>query len=440
MKEATNFLNNLLNKNDTIVVGVSGGPDSMCLLSMLLNLKDRYNLKIICAHVNHKLRKKSEKEKIFVENFCINNNIIFEYTELEYENGFSESIAREKRYNFFDELAKKYHAKYLMTAHHGDDEIETIMMRIVRGSNLKGYIGIPKISDNGNYKIVRPLLYMDKDSIIKYLKDNKVKYVIDKSNKSDKYTRNRYRKHLLPFLKKEDKNVHLKFLKYSEVLEKNNNYIKYILENNIKNIVNNNTIDLNKLNKEDEFIKERIIEYVIEEIQKEYIFNINDEQFNNIIKLTNTKGNKEIDLKDGFVARVSYNKLYIEKKKESNKYKYILDKDIIILDKYSFKFIKDSKIKSNYIIRLDSNDVKLPLIIRTKEDGDRIRVKNLNGSKKVKDILIDSKIDIKERREYPIVCDSKNDIIWIPGIKKSIYDKEISEKYDIIIKCERKNI
>ncbi len=440
MKEATNFLNNLLNKNDTIVVGVSGGPDSMCLLSMLLNLKDRYNLKIICAHVNHKLRKKSEKEKIFVENFCINNNIIFEYTELEYENGFSESIAREKRYNFFDELAKKYHAKYLMTAHHGDDEIETIMMRIVRGSNLKGYIGIPKISDNGKYKIVRPLLYMDKDSIIKYLKDNKVKYVIDKSNKSDKYTRNRYRKHLLPFLKKEDKNVHLKFLKYSEVLEKNNNYIKYILENNIKNIVNNNTIDLNKLNKEDEFIKERIIEYVIEEIQKEYIFNINDEQFNNIIKLTNTKGNKEIDLKDGFVARVSYNKLYIEKKKESNKYKYILDKDIIILDKYSFKFIKDSKIKSNYIIRLDSNDVKLPLIIRTKEDGDRIRVKNLNGSKKVKDILIDSKIDIKERREYPIVCDSKNDIIWIPGIKKSIYDKEISEKYDIIIKCERKNI
>lgn len=440
MKEATNFLNNLLNKNDTIVVGVSGGPDSMCLLSMLLNLKDRYSLKIICAHVNHKLRKKSEKEKKFVENFCINNNIIFEYTELEYENGFSESIAREKRYNFFDKLVKKYHAKYLMTAHHGDDEIETIMMRIVRGSNLKGYIGIPKISDNGNYKIVRPLLYMDKDSIIKYLKDNKVKYVIDKSNKSDKYTRNRYRKHLLPFLKKEDKNVHLKFLKYSEVLEKNNNYIKYILENNIKNIVNNNTIDLNKLNKEDEFIKERIIEYVIEEIQKEYIFNINDEQFNNIIKLTNTKGNKEIDLKDGFVARVSYNKLYIEKKKESNKYKYILDKDIIILDKYSFKFIKDSKIKSNYIIRLDSNDVKLPLIIRTKEDGDRIRVKNLNGSKKVKDILIDSKIDIKERREYPIVCDSKNDIIWIPGIKKSIYDKEISEKYDIIIKCERKNI
>ena len=440
MKEATNFLNNLLNKNDTIVVGVSGGPDSMCLLSMLLNLKDRYNLKIICAHVNHKLRKKSEKEKIFVENFCINNNIIFEYTELEYENGFSESIAREKRYNFFDKLAKKYHAKYLMTAHHGDDEIETIMMRIVRGSNLKGYIGIPKISNNGNYKLVRPLLYMDKDIIIKYLKDNKVKYVIDKSNKSDKYTRNRYRKHLLPFLKKEDKNVHLKFLKYSEVLEKNNNYIKYILENNIKNIVNNNIIDLNKLNKEDEFIKERIIEYVIEEIQKEYIFNINDEQFNNIIKLTNTKGNKEIDLKDGFVARVSYNKLYIEKKKESNKYKYILDKDIIILDKYSFKFIKDSKIKSNYIIRLDSNDVKLPLIIRTKEDGDRIRVKNLNGSKKVKDILIDSKIDIKERREYPIVCDSKNDIIWIPGIKKSIYDKEISEKYDIIIKCERKNI
>ena len=229
MKEAEIFLNNLLNKNDTIVLGVSGGPDSMCLLSMLLKYKDKYNLKIICAHVNHKVRKESEEEKVFVENYALINNIIFEYTELEYEDGFSEDIARKKRYKFFDELVSKYNAKYLMTAHHGDDEIETIMMRIVRGSNLKGYAGIPKISNNGKYKIVRPLLYMSKDEIIKYLDDNSIKYVVDKSNDSEKYTRNRYRKHMLPFLKSEDKDVHLKFLKYSEALKKNNNYIKIIL-------------------------------------------------------------------------------------------------------------------------------------------------------------------------------------------------------------------
>ena len=440
MKEAEIYLNKLLNKNDTLVVGVSGGPDSMCLLSMLLKLKNKYNLKIICAHVNHKLRKESENEKKFVENYAVINNIIFEYTELSYENGFSESIAREKRYKFFDELIKKYNAKYLMTAHHGDDLIGTILMRIVRGSNLKGYIGIPKISDNGFYKVVRPLLYLDKEEILDYLKNNNIKYVIDKSNKCEKYTRNRYRKHLLPFLKKEEKNVHLKFLKYSEVLEKNNNYIKHILDNKIKDIVNNNIIDIKKLKKEDTFIQEKIIEHVIENIQKDYIFNINDEQFRNIIKLINTNRNKEIDLKDNFIARCSYGKLYIEKKKKTEEYEYILDNDLKILNKYNFKFVKNSDCKSNNIIRLNSKEIKLPLIVRTKKDGDKIKVKNLNGTKKVKDILIDSKIDKKERYEYPLVCDSKNDIIWIPGIKKSIYDKEISEKYDIIIKYERKNI
>lgn len=440
MKEAEIFLNNLLNKNDTIVLGVSGGPDSMCLLSMLLKYKDKYNLKIICAHVNHKVRKESEEEKVFVENYALINNIIFEYTELEYEDGFSEDIARKKRYKFFDELASKYNAKYLMTAHHGDDEIETIMMRIVRGSNLKGYAGIPKISNNGKYKIVRPLLYMSKDEIINYLDDNSIKYVIDKSNDSEKYTRNRYRKHMLPFLKNEDKDVHLKFLKYSEALEKNNNYIKRVLENKINNIVHNNIIDINLLLKEDEFIQEKIIEFVIENIQKDYIFNISDEQFKNIINLLKKRNNREINLSDNFIARISYDKLYIEKKKKINEYNYILDNDISVLNKYSFKFIDKSDKKSNNIIRLNSKEIRLPLIIRTRKDGDKIKVKNLNGTKKVNDIFIDKKMDSVERCEYPLVCDSKNDIIWIPGIKKSIFDKDISEKYDIIIEYVEENI
>ena len=433
MKEAEIFLNNLLNKNDTLVVGVSGGPDSMCLLSMLLKLKDKYNLKIICAHVNHKVRKESDDEKTFVENYALKSNIIFEYTELEYEDGFSEDIARKKRYKFFDELLSKYNAKYLLTAHHGDDEIETIMMRIVRGSNLKGYVGISKISDNGKYKIIRPLLYLNKEEIIKYLDDNRIKYVVDKSNTDEKYTRNRFRKHLLPFLKREESNVHLKFLKFSEALEKNNNYIKRVLENKIDKIVHNNIIDIDELLKEDEYIQEKIIEYIIENIQKDYIFNISDEQLKNIMNLLHNKGNKEINLANNFIARVSYNKLYIEKKKEVEEYNYILDKDITILNKYNFRFIDSSNSKSNNVIRLNSKDIKLPLIVRTKKDGDKIKVKNLNGTKKVKDIFIDSKMDYIERCEYPIVCDSKNDIIWIPGIKKSIFDKEISEKYDIII-------
>lgn len=439
MKEAIGFLNSILNTNDTLVVAVSGGPDSMLLLSLLNDFKNKYKLKIICAHVNHKVRKESEEEAIFVENYCQTNNIIFEYKIIEKytNNKFSETEARNIRYSFFEEIVKKYNAKYLFTAHHGDDLIETIMMRIVRGSNLKGYMGITKISDKKYYKLVRPLLYLDKEEILSYLKINNIKYVIDKSNSDESYTRNRYRKYILPFLKKEDKNVHQKFLKFSEELESNNNYIKKVIIEKYNKIVNNNCINIKLLLNEEEFIQIKVIEYLIENIQEAEIFDISKKQLNNILKLVNSNNkNCEIDLCNGFICRKSYHNLYIEKKESITEYNYIFNDNLDILKKFRFKIIKSSNLKSNNILRINSSEIKLPLIIRTKKHGDKIKVKNLNGTKKVKDIFIDEKLDLIIRKEYPIVTDSNDTILWIPGIKKSIFDKEKNENYDIIIKYE----
>lgn len=436
MKETFNYLKKLLKKDDVVVVATSGGPDSMCLLNVLNSLKTENNIKIICAHVNHGLREESTSEALFVKEYCEKNNLVFEYLKIEsYQNNkFSEQEARNRRYKFFDELAIKYQAQFLMTAHHGDDLIETILMRIVRGSNLKGYIGIPKVSKNDNYQIIRPLLRLSKKDIIEYLEKNKIDYVVDKSNESENYTRNRYRKHMLPFLKSEDARVHLKFLKYSEELEALKKYVDKDIKTKIKEIYVENYIVINKLLENDEYLQEKIVEYIIEDIQKREIFNINDKQFANIMKLIKAKGNKEIDLADNFIARKSYNKLYIEKKRENKSYKYFFENELTILNKYKFCKIKNSNDKSNFVIRLNSKEIELPLIIRTKQIGDKMAIKNLSGTKKLKDIFIDCKMDMKIRNEYPIVCDSKNNIIWIPGIKKSIFDKEINEKYDIILR------
>ena len=436
MKDTLEFLNQLLKKDNTIIVACSGGPDSMCLLDIINSYKDKLNLKVVCAHVNHGLRKESIKEAEFVKKYCDKNNITFEYMEIKnYKNNkFSEQEGREKRYGFFKELITKHQAKYLMTAHHGDDLIETILMRIVRGSNIKGYAGIPRISENDDYSIVRPLLNINKEEIIEYLNKNNIKYVVDKSNKNQKYTRNRFRKHMLPFLKKEDNMIHLKFLKYSDELEKVKNYINLEVKNKIKEIYVENYIVINKLLEENDFLQEKIIEYVIEDIQKREIFDISDKQFNNIMKLIRNKQNKEINLSNGFIARKSYNKFYIEKKEFIKKYKYILNSNLKIANKFNIKYIKVSNEKSNFVIRLNSKELTLPLIVRPKEEGDKISVKNLKGTKKVKDIFINSKVDAKKREIYPVVTDSKNKVIWIPGIKKSIFDKEINEKYDIILK------
>jgi len=441
MKDTEKFLLENLNENEKVVIACSGGPDSMCLLHVLNTLKEKLNLVLICAHVNHSLRKESEEEARFVKEYCENNSIIFEYFIIDgYKNDkFSENEARSKRYVFFDNVIKKYNANILMTAHHGDDLIETILMRMVRGSNLKGYVGIPRISVNNKYKIVRPLLNLTKENILEYLKDNNIDYVVDKSNDSDKYTRNRFRKQLLPFLKKEDINVHLKFLKYSSELENTNKYINRIIGNKKDVVFKNNCIIISEFLKEDEYLQEKILEYIIEEIQKEYIFDISDNQFNNIMKLINTNSNKTINLSNNFIARKSYDKLYIEKINNQKKYLYVFEDSINILNKYKFETIKSTSDKSNNILRINSKEIKLPILIRTREDGDKIKVKNLSGTKKVKDIFIDSKIDSLKRSEYPIVTDSENNVIWIPGLKKSIFDKDINEKYDIIIKYTEEN-
>ena len=157
MEEVYNFIKNKigLEPNDTIVVGVSGGPDSMALLYILNEFKKKLDLKIVCAHVNHNKRVESEQEKIDLENYCKANNIIFEYIKItKWGDDNFHNEARSVRYNFFEELVMNYGAKYLMTAHQGDDLIETILMRIVRGSTLKGYSGFSRIVDKGTYKIV----------------------------------------------------------------------------------------------------------------------------------------------------------------------------------------------------------------------------------------------------------------------------------------------
>ncbi len=430
MNEVLTFLNKLLNSKDTLILGVSAGPDSMCLLHLL---KNNFPNKLICAYVNHGVRKDALKEAEFLKTYCIDNNIIFEYMEIkEYQkNKFSESEGRRKRYQFFIELLNKYQAKYILTAHHANDLEETILMRLTRGSNLKGYIGIPRVN---NY-LVRPLLTVTKKEILEYNKLNNIKYFLDYTNDDTNYTRNRFRKKIIPLFEEEDINVHKKFIKFSEELSKYNNYVNNIIKDKIKDIYNNGIIYIDKLNKEDSFIQEKIIEYVIENIQKDEIFDINDKNKKDLMQLIKEKKNKQIDLGNGFVGRRSYNNLIIEKNNIIEDYNYEFNNYIKVLDKYVIEKCDNSNDKSNNIIRLNSKELSLPLYIRNIHNDDVMIVKNMVNSKKVMDIFKNAKIDIKLRKTYPIVVDAKNTIIWLPKVKKSIFDKEISEKYDIILKC-----
>ena len=433
------LLNNIrLKYGDTIVVGVSGGPDSMALLHILMRLKTALDLQIIVAHVNHNTGRKGQlEEQKFVETYCKNNSIIFETMIIEeYGDDNFHNEARSIRYSYFTKLVKKYNAKYVFTAHHADDLIETILMRIVRGSTLKGYSGFSEIVKMDNYTIIRPLIHYTKDEIYNYLNKNKIKYMIDSSNEKDIYTRNRFRKYIVPKFKKEDKMVHEKFYKFSKTLLEYNDYIDKQVAKKYKKICPDNVINIEEFLKQEKLIQTKIIFLMLEKIYQDDLMLITDKHCEIIYNLIlSNKPNLTIHLPNNIHAIKAYNTLELSKIDIKNDvYEIQIEEFINLPNGKNIEIIKSSKLDDNNICRLDSKTIKLPLYVRNRHDGDKITVKGMLGRKKISDIFIDCKISSKDRQIWPVVCDADDNIIWLPGLKKSKFCKEKEEKCDIILK------
>ena len=439
MEEVYRFINrNLeLSSNDTVVVGVSGGPDSMALLYILNDFKEDIGFKLVCAHVNHNKRIESEQEKIDLEKYCKKNNIIFEYLKItKWGDDNFHNEARSVRYNFFESLIENYGAKYLMTAHQGDDLIETILMRIVRGSTLKGYSGFSSIVDKGTYKIIRPLISVTKDQIMEFNHKNNIEYATDQSNNEDHYTRNRYRHKVLPFLKGEEKQVHKKFLKFSETLLENSNYIDNEANKVFNRVVQDASLDIERFKQLDKVIQTKIIYNILERIYGDDLLIIGDAHVDLIFDLINSnKANSIIHLPNNVIIIKSYDELtFSYDDEEDDEYEIEIGNIVSLPNGKIIERIEFTNDNSNNVIKLSSNEVSLPLYVRNRRNGDKIAVKGLNGHKKVSDIFIDEKIKVNDRKSWPVVLDSEDNIVWLPGLKKSKLDKKNSEEYDIILK------
>lgn len=437
MDNVLKFIDNLnINESDTVVVACSFGPDSMYMLYVL---NKYFKCQVVCAHVNHKMRASSEQEYVDLKNYCEQNNIIFEGTEiLNYEkcDNFHE-YARNFRYTYFESIVKKYHAKYLFTAHHGDDLTETILMHILRGGSIYGYSGFDFIVEKQGYKIVRPLIYLSKSEIEKYDTILHIPYAIDESNLEDHYTRNRFRHHVLPFLKEEDASAHLKFLKFSMNLKECTSFLDKYCYDILDKIYKEKVLDLIEFNKLDIYIKKEIIYKILMRIYNNNLSVLNSKHVENILNLINSNNpNGYINIPNNICVLKEYDKLIFNYKNNFTSYDYVLTKELVTpLGRISI--IKESDDASNNTIRLKSKDICMPIHVRCKKDGDKIEVKNMIGTKKVSDIFIDSKISRNKRVEYPIVTDHTGKVLWIPGIKKSKFDIEKNEVYDIILKYEK---
>lgn len=419
--------NNLFTIDKPIVCATSGGADSICLLHILHDL----GYKVILAHVNHNKRKESIIEEEAMFNLATKLNIPFELFDYHYDNNDNfHNDSHNARYDFFRRVADRYNTNIIATAHHSDDQIETVLMKIMEGSNLYGYGGIAVCNDDGRYKIIRPLLCVNKNQIYEYANKMNYQYFEDSSNQEDNFLRNRLRHHIIPKLKEECPDLNNKILEYSIQAHEAFSYIRKESINYLDS--NKNKILINDFIKFDIALKKDIISLLLER------FNItkNNNLILNIIDLLdNTNGEKQYKLSNNNILIRSYDVAYIKVNNKIQIEPKSLDitNSTIYNDKYKFYFTKQTPINEKYI-KLCYNDIELPFIIRSKQNGDTIEL-NV-GNKKVSRIFIDSKTPASVRAEVPIITDSKGKILWIYDLCKSKDVFEQKNKGNIYLVCE----
>ncbi|WP_074116346.1 tRNA lysidine(34) synthetase TilS [Clostridioides difficile] len=434
---------NLIQKGDKIVLGLSGGPDSVCLLHVLNRLKKDFNIEIYAAHLNHQIRGiEAQKDALYVSKLCEDMGIIFfvksinvpKYCENE---GLSlEEGARKLRYEMFYEIKDKIKANKIAIGHNLNDQAETVMMRIMRGTGLKGLKGIDYIRDNC---IIRPILDVERNEIEEYCEAYNLNPRIDKTNLENIYTRNKIRLDLLPYMKDNfNSNVIESIVRMSNSLKSDNDYIEKEAEAKFREVSNIKEKGFVEINLDDfvclhDAIKVRVLRNSIKHILRDTNF-VDQRHIEDIMSLEdNSKVNKMLTLpRNIFVYRkkdsiILTNEEIVNEEIEfyynvpSNGFikikelKQIIETQVMSIDRYkSMKLDNSSK-------GFDFNKVKGGIVIRSRRQGDKIKL--AMGSKKVKDLFIDLKIPREERCKIPIITDSEGIIC--------VGDYKISENYKI---------
>ena len=312
---------NLINEGEKIVVGVSGGPDSICLINVLNEIRNEgiINFDLVVCHINHMIREEAESDEKFVENYCKEKQIPF-YAKREKvvkvaksKKIGTEEAGREVRYNFCNEILKKTNANKIATAHTKNDNAETVLMNLIRGSGTSGLKGIKPIRDN---IYIKPLIDISRDEIEEYCEERKLQPRHDKTNDENVYTRNKVRNILIPLIKEKfNPNIVDTIDRLSKLISKENDYLDKVTENTYKKILikeekHEIILDLKGFNKEEEVIKSRLILYTIKRIFGTAC-SIQKVHIDDIIKLCeNNIGNKYLTPNKNIKVLVNKGKMY----------------------------------------------------------------------------------------------------------------------------------
>lgn len=310
----------LIESGDKIVIAVSGGPDSMCLLDVLRKLKEKLKIEIVVAHVNHSIREEADSETLYIKDYCNKHDIeiyikkenVIELAKID-KIGLEEE-GRKVRYKFFDEVLEKANANKIAIAHNMNDKAETVLMNIIRGS---GSLGLKGIEPKRDEKYIRPLIEIQRNEIEEYCKKNKLDPKHDKSNDDNTYTRNRVRNVLIPFLKENfNPNIINGINKLSIIMTEEQNYLEKIVNNIYNDVIIEEkpktiVLDLKKFNEEDVYIRKRLLFLAINKLFNN-TKNIEKIHIDDIIKLCKRNiGNKYLTPNKNTKVYINKGKIFI---------------------------------------------------------------------------------------------------------------------------------
>jgi len=419
---------NLINENEKILIAFSGGADSLALLLMLHALREELHIELGACHVNHMLRgKDAEEDEIFCSEVARKLSIPFYSIKKDVrgyakKKGLSVEVAgRELRYAFFKDIMVNHRYEKCATAHHLDDQVETVLLNLMRGSGLNGLTGMsPKREE-----YIKPILFLKKEELLAYLKEQSMEPREDDSNMESIYQRNKVRNKLIPYIRENfNEDFPETIWRMTDLLREDLDFIHEQVEKVKSEYVEKRKDNRIVIRKEafhqHKAVVSRLLFDAIESV-KGNITDIEEVHIRDMIALQKNETGKNIDIKDAVVARNDYGNLIIERKKtDTEREENMLHEELKIPGTYvvdgktiRFRYVERDEIVKDKKLRFFNGDViEETVIVRNRQEGDRMRPFGMKGYRKLKNILIDKKIS-REDRDKLLVFQNRNEIFYI---------------------------
>ncbi|MDN7247559.1 tRNA lysidine(34) synthetase TilS [Planococcus shenhongbingii] len=446
----------LLVPGDRVLAGCSGGIDSLVLLHFLKTNEDYLGVSVHGVHVNHMLRgEESRQDRLFTEGICRQWKIPCHSQDIPIpeilvaRGGNKQQVCREQRYAYFEEVMWQTEAGKFVTAHHADDQLETILMSGIRGTLQFGSFGIPVRRSFGKGELIRPLLAVTREEIEQYAKENGLVHREDSSNAEKVYTRNRVRQTIIPLLKMENNTVSEQFAELAETMQQDQQFLMDLAGEKVKQIIRFEetgiSLSAKSFSREALALQKRMVLILLNYLYNERQVEITKQLVEQVQEMMQSSaGTVFLHLPQNCMIVRQYDSVLLSMKPIGE----AAVKNVSIVSnewskemngfRYKAVPLSQAKLEKNSRFWYFSASEKMKLLVRNRKPGDRIQLAGMERSKKVARLMIDEKVPVPLRKDWPVIAAENDEVLFLPGLRPSNFFSRIKRDEDNWVLIEQK--